>query len=323
MKLATYVGADGKDRVGVVLGERLFDLAAAAKRAGARPGAFRSMMALIEAGPAALDRARTLVDERGREADLSVALKTAKLKAPLPVPAQMRDFSVYPDHITGAPAGARKMLARLAGDAAGAAAVTPAPLPPVYRQQPIFYITNRFSVVGPDAEITWPAYSRVIDFELEFAAVIGRGGSGLTRRRARASIFGYTIFNDFSARDAQFVEMQGALGPAKGKSFDGGNVLGPVIVTRDEVPDPYALAAQVRVNGEVWSKTSTAGMLHDFEDMIVHVTKNETIHPGEVFGSGTMNGGCGLELDRFPGFGDTVELEVERLGVLRNRIAPR
>ena len=137
---------------------------------------------------------------------------------------------------------------------------------------------------------------------------------------AKDHIFGYTIFNDFSARDAQRIEMEGRLGPAKGKSFDGGNVMGPWIVTPDEIGDPYHLKMEARVNGEIRSKGVTEGMLFSFEEIIAHVTQDETLMPGEFIGSGTVGNGCGLELGWFLEHGDTIELEVEKIGILKNRV---
>ena len=116
------------------------------------------------------------------------------------------------------------------------------------------------------------------------------------------------------------MEMQGRLGPSKGKDFATGNAIGPWIVTRDEIPDPYSLSMVARVNGEAWSLGSSAGMLHSFEDIVAFVSRDETLHPGEFFGSGTTDGGCGVEQDRYLSDGDVVELEVERIGVLRNRV---
>jgi Fumarylacetoacetate (FAA) hydrolase family/Bacterial regulatory proteins, tetR family len=132
--------------------------------------------------------------------------------------------------------------------------------------------------------------------------------------QGRASIFGYTIFNDFSAHDAQWVEMEGRPGPAKGKSFDGGNVLGPWIVTPDEIGDPYRLKMEARVNGEVRSQGTTEGMLFSFEQIIARISRDETLMHGESIGSGTVGNECGLELGWFLEHGDCVELEVERSG---------
>jgi 2-keto-4-pentenoate hydratase/2-oxohepta-3-ene-1,7-dioic acid hydratase in catechol pathway len=133
-------------------------------------------------------------------------------------------------------------------------------------------------------------------------------------------IFGYTIFNDVSARDAQAKEMVGSLGPAKGKDFDTGNILGPWIVTPDEIGDVYNLAMDVRVNGERRGGGSSAAMHHSFAAMIAHISQSETLYPGEVIGSGTVGTGCGLETGKFLEDGDVIELEIEKIGILRNTI---
>jgi 2-keto-4-pentenoate hydratase/2-oxohepta-3-ene-1,7-dioic acid hydratase in catechol pathway len=159
-----------------------------------------------------------------------------------------------------------------------------------------------------------------MDYELEIGVVTRRARADIPRGEAASHIFGYTIFNDFSARDTQAVESQGRLGPAKGKSFDGANVLGPWIVTPDEIGDPQALAAEVRVNGEIRSRGDTRNMLFSFEDILVHASQDETIHAGEFFGSGTVGNCSGLELGRFLEHGDVVELKVEKIGVLRNTV---
>ena len=133
-------------------------------------------------------------------------------------------------------------------------------------------------------------------------------------------MFGYTIFNDFSARDMQSRETQFRLGPAKGKDFDTGNALGPWIVTPDEIPDPTALTMIARVNGEERIRTRSGGMQHSIIETLVHVSRSETLYPGDVFGLGTVGNGCGYEALRFLDDGDVVELEIEGLGILRNRL---
>ncbi len=272
-------------------------------------------------GPAGLNEAHRLLVERGGDSAFRLPLDSIKLLPPLPEPRQMRDFSSFPTHIQQAPVGMQHITARLYGDEAAARAVKPLEdIPPIYRAQPIYYITNRFSIAGPDDVVTWPRYSQLMDFELEFGIVLGKTGRDIPADKAREYIFGYTIYNDFSARDTQHGEMQGMLGPAKGKSFDGGNVLGPWLVTADEIADPYNLAMPVRVNGETWASGTSADMLFTFEEMIAYVSRDETLHAGEFFGSGTMGNGCGLEQDRYLKHGDIVELDVEGLGVLCNRV---
>ncbi len=324
MKFATYKFG-GQVRIGLVHdGDKwLFDLEAASHRAGKPDPAYASMLALVDQGRAALEGVSRLFDRYGKDEDLSRAVAEAEILAPLPEPRQMRDGMSFPRHIVQGPIGHLKLKARKAGDMAELARLRAAPLPElpeIYRKQPIYYITNRFSVQGTNTTVKWPRYSQVMDYELEFGIVTQNRGANISAARARDHIFGYTIFNDFSARDAQRVEMEGRLGPAKGKSFDGGNVLGPWIVTPDEIGDPYRLKMEARVNGEVRSQGSSEGMLFSFEEIIAHVTRDETLMPGEFIGSGTVGDGCGLELGWYLEHGDSVELEVEKIGVLRNRV---
>ncbi|WP_312017943.1 fumarylacetoacetate hydrolase family protein [Bradyrhizobium sp. sBnM-33] len=126
-----------------------------------------------------------------------------------------------------------------------------------------------------------------------------------------------------SARDTQTKEMPGQLGPAKSKDFDTGNCMGPCLVTYDELRDPYDLTMIARVNGEEWGIGSSSTMMWKFEDLIQHISASETLYPGEFLGSGTVGSGCGLETSRFLTAGDVVELEVEGIGILRNRIIRR
>ena len=310
MRLATFE-RDGASAIAAVEGDRLIDLArASAAQAGAADPAFADMLALIDAGERGLDLARRTAEE-GR--DHAVPLEGATLLAPVPVPRQMRDFSVFETHIRQAGAAIQRMRGR---------EVDPATveIQEVYRRQPIYYKCNRFSCVGDRAPVRWPSFSERLDFELEFGVFLGRGGRDIAASDARAHVFGYTIFNDVSARDAQGAEMEGLLGPAKGKDFDTGNVLGPWIVTPDELGDPYDLDMRVAVNGQEWARGHSRDMLHSFEDMIAWVSRDETLHPGEFLGSGTVGNGCGLELGRWIERGDEVRLEVDGIGALTNRI---
>ena len=324
VKLATF-RSGGREKIGLVhqSDTRLFDLAAAADRDGNGHPAFGSMLALIDAGPAALDQACVMFDKSGKDESLSVDVAAAEILAPVPEPRQMRDGMSFPLHILQAPRGQLKLAARAKNDMAELARLDAEPLgelPEVYRRQPIYYITNRFSVRGTNTTVNWPRYSQVMDYELEFGIITKSKGANIPASKAKDHIFGYTIFNDFSARDAQRIEMEGRLGPAKGKSFDGGNVMGPWIVTPDEIGDPYKLKMEVRVNGKMRSQGVSAGMLFSFEEIIAHVTKDETLMPGEFIGSGTVGNGCGLELGWYLEHGDVIELDVEKIGVLRNRV---
>jgi len=324
MKLATF-RSESREKIGLVHSNdsQLFDLAAAADRDGKCNPAFASMLSLIDGGPSALDQARKVFDRNGRDESLSENVAAAEILAPIPEPRQMRDGMSFPLHILQAPRGQLKLAARAKNDMAELARIDAEPLgelPEVYRKQPIYYITNRFSVRGTNTTVKWPRYSKVMDYELEFGIVTKNKGANIPAAKAGDHIFGYTIFNDFSARDAQRIEMEGRLGPAKGKSFDGGNVIGPWIVTPDEIGDPYKLKMEVRVNGKMRSQGVSDGMLFSFEEIIAHVTRDETLMPGEFIGSGTVGNGCGLEIGWYLEHGDAIELEVEKIGILKNKV---
>jgi 2-keto-4-pentenoate hydratase/2-oxohepta-3-ene-1,7-dioic acid hydratase in catechol pathway len=221
----------------------------------------------------------------------------ARLLAPLR-PRSLRDFLAFEGHMKNA-------LSRLGR-----------PIPDEWYDTPAYYKGMPDTVIGPEAEIPWPAWTDKLDHELELAAIIGKK----VRDVASADcIFGYTIWNDVSARDVQTRELPVGMGPGKAKDWDGSNVLGPCIVTADEL-DASDLAMRVRVNGELWGESSSAEMHHTFADMIAYASRSQTLHPGEVLGSGTAPGGSGLELDRWLAPGDVVELEIDGIGVLRNRI---
>jgi 2-keto-4-pentenoate hydratase/2-oxohepta-3-ene-1,7-dioic acid hydratase in catechol pathway len=306
MKLATFTTMADSPLLGAVSADRVVALQAAHELLrGARSASLASMLSLICAGREGQELAAQLVAEAPPECrhDLS----EVRLAAPLLEPPQIRDFLCFEEHLKNSFAQA----AKLTGEERA--------IPAVWYQQPIYYKANRFAVIGTGADVVWPSYSQVMDYELELACVIGTGGRDIAREDAASHIFGFTIFNDASARDAQLVEMGGQLGPAKGKDFDTGNVFGPWIVTSDELGDPYSLEMLARVNGEEWSRGNSASMHHRFEDLIAFVSRSETLHPGEILGSGTVGSGCGLEHGRFLSDGDVVELEVQGIGVLRNR----
>ncbi|MCB1495465.1 MAG: fumarylacetoacetate hydrolase family protein [Bauldia sp.] len=314
MKLATLVGADGP-YVAIIHGDDdlAFDLAAAARHSGADAGPFASMLALIEAGEAGLAIAHSLFEVLGDEPRFSVPTASATFLPPLPRPIQLRESALFAQHIRHAPAGMR----RLAGDHdAGPLADVPA----AFSDRPVFYFQNRLNVVGHGAEIAWPGLSRVIDYELELGLVVGRRGRNIPVEAARSHFFGYTIYNDFSARDFQLREAEGGFGPSKSKSFDGANAMGPWIVTIDELDDPIGLAASVSINGEVIAEAVLDGMVHTPEATVSYMSRDETLEAGEVIGLGTTPRGCGLEVGRYLDRGDLVELTVEKIGTLANRI---
>ena len=329
MKLVTFETASGEQRIGALQEDlkTIVDLKAGATLSGADTLTFGNMLSLIEAGEAGLSAARDIValaTQGGGRADVLIELAAVRLLAPVPVPQSMRDFLAFELHYRQARARALKIRASSYPDPAKAekelAGSDEFTIPPVWYDQPIYYKGNRFAVIGTGQDILWPSHSKKLDFELEYGVFIGKKGKNIPRDKAREHIFGYTIFNDMSARDSQYKEYPGRLGPAKGKDFDTGNVMGPWLVTADEISDPYNLEMKVRINGEEWGRGISGTMHHKFEDMIVHASRDETLHPGEFFGSGTVGNGCGLEHDRWLKPNDVIELEVAGLGTLRNKV---
>jgi 2-keto-4-pentenoate hydratase/2-oxohepta-3-ene-1,7-dioic acid hydratase in catechol pathway len=308
MKLGTFIAPDGAQHIGALLpGEQ-----ALADFTASDPGPhFRDMLALIDGGPAALAAARALL----ASPRVTHTLAAVRPLAPIPVPRRIRDSLCFEKHF-------RQSRANRYLFGVGTARLDPdkIELPKIWYERPLYYKGNPFSIVGTGAEVHWPAYSKVIDYELEIGLITAKTGKNIKAEQAGPYVFGYTIFNDFSARDAQYEEMQGGFGPAKGKDFDTGNALGPWVVTADEIPDPQGLTMVTRVNGEEWSRGNTREMRHSFGDVIAYVSSEETLYPGEVLGSGTVGGGCGNELGRFLKHGDEIELEVSSIGILRNRI---
>lgn len=328
MKLVTFSLKGGAPRAGALIqgARRVVDLQAAHQaRWKTSSRALSSVLAIAEGGAAALDRASETLKGAATRAPRAVLPRSAvKLLAPIPNPPQMRDFLCFEKHLVQAFNAARKLRASQSPDPQAALREMEAKgilaVPQTWYERPIFYHPNRLNVIGTEEDVLWPSYCQALDFELEFGFFIGRPGKDITKEKAREHIFGYTIFNDISARDEQTREMGGQLGPGKGKDFDTGNVLGPCLVTADEMRDPYKLAMEVRVNGEKWGGGNSGEMRWRFEDCIAHASRSETLYPGEFFGSGTVGSGCGLEQMRFLKPGDVIELEVEDIGMLRNRV---
>lgn len=236
----------------------------------------------------------------GREdAGARHALADVALLAPVPEPPSVRDFFAFEGHVaTGW---------RLRGGE----------IPEAWYEIPVFYFSNPASIHGPGAPVRKPAATQMLDFELEIAAVLGAGGE----------IAGFTLFNDWSARDVQRQEMTVGLGPAKGKDF--AISLGPWLVTPDELPmrdGRLDVTATVTVNGEEITRSESAEMHWTWEQLIAHAGRDTRLRAGDVIGSGTLNRGCLLELGPLPGTerfldaGDVVEIAAEGLGTLRNEI---
>lgn len=191
------------------------------------------------------------------------------------------------------------------------------PVPKDWYEIPAYYKGATSGFIGHESMIPWPSYTKKLDYELELGMVICADGKNIKAKDASEHIFGYTIFNDISARDIQKKEMAIRLGPAKGKDFC--SIVGPVIVTNDEFnyQEP-SLKMQAIINGSIWSEGLSSDGHYTWAQMIEHASKEEWLLATDFFGSGTVGTGCGLELDRWIAPGDVVELEVEKIGRLKN-----
>jgi 2-keto-4-pentenoate hydratase/2-oxohepta-3-ene-1,7-dioic acid hydratase in catechol pathway len=321
-QVATPMGTEV--RIGAVgAGGEVVDLASAYRirllqqgvtaRAAARisravlPG---NMVDFIEGGGLSLQAARESLEwaldsgeEEGPDGERIMYGEGRFTRLPtVPFPPMLRDFMAFETHLLN-------IYPRLGQE-----------IPPEWYDLPVYYKGNTASLAAHGDDIPVPPYAEELDFEFELAAVIGSGGTDIPREEALRHVFGYTIYNDFSERKIQKREMSVGLGPAKGKDFLRGHVLGPWLVTADEVSDVYDLRMVARVNGDVWCDSSSGTMHWKFEDLISHASMGECVRPGEVFGSGTVGNGSGAERDTFLQRGDVVELEVDGLGTLRNRV---
>ena len=294
MRLVTYE-RQGERRLGALFQDHVIDLPDAV----GHPAFPSTMEALVARnGGTTLDAAR---DAFEHEDVMEFAVEDPVLLVPI-LPSSIRDFLAFEDH------------AKLGAERRGTE------VPEAWYEMPVYYKGNHRSVTGPEETLEWPSFTEKLDFELEVACVLGKRGRDLSEADAQKVIFGYTVMNDWSARDLQAKEMSAWLGPAKSKDF--ATSLGPCVVTSDEF-DPASARLLARVNGEVWGAGHLADARWSFAQMIAYVSRDEDVWPGDVYGSGTFGGGCGLDQGRFLSPGDVVELEVEGIGVLRNTVGER
>ncbi|MBO0887626.1 fumarylacetoacetate hydrolase family protein [Candidatus Bathyarchaeota archaeon] len=327
MKLVTYSEAPkrSKNRPGLLWGDRILDLGDIPRLAGkleintpkrtAALSEVTSILELLERGSKTLDDLQNLSWRIFNRLGAAVprTLKNVagvKLHSPIQRPPLLRDFYAFEEHVKAA--RARRGLQ----------------IPPEWYDFPAFYYSNPGKIYGPGEDVPRPGYTKALDYELEIACVLGKKGKDVLEAEAESYIAGYTIMNDWSARDVQEKEMKIGLGPAKAKDF--ATSIGPWIVTPDELQDRrtnggrFDLDMKARVNGKQLSNGNMKSMHWSFPQMIARASQSVEIHPGEILGSGTVGTGSILELGpdvhRWLNPGDVVELEIERLGVLRNRI---
>lgn len=297
MKLVTFKIPNHTTYAGVLRGERVLPLN------------YPTLLELLQ-DPAGLDNARHVL----HNTEQGMALSEVTLLTPVPHPPTIRDFYAFEQHV--ATARAKRGLGMI----------------PEWYEIPTFYFTNTSELYGHNEPIPYPTGSQELDIELEIACVIGRDGKNISSEEASDYIAGYTIMNDWSARDFQRLDMKLNLGPGKGKDF--ATSFGPWLVTPDELAacrtgsgasTRYDLPMIARVDGQEISRGNFNQIHYSFEQMIAHASRNARLRPGDILGSGTVGTGCLLEIgtEIHPWFqrGEVIELEIAGIGVLRNTIA--
>jgi fumarylacetoacetate (FAA) hydrolase len=307
MKLVSYIGPNGS-QAGVWTDAAIFDAGALLGRG------VLEMNALLRLGPGALDELRGKLANADPQGPLAVPAEMRKLLAPTPEPPSVRDFYAFEQHVKAS--RARRNLDMI----------------PEWYQIAVFYFSNPAAIQGPEVEIPYPSETKELDFELEIACVIGQPGRDIPAAEANTYIAGYLVMNDWSMRDVwRNYEAKLSMGPAKAKDF--ATSLGPWLVTPDELADKrvgsgaderYDLTMLGRVNGREVSRGNAKDLYYSFAQMIERASSHVTLRPGDVIGSGTVGTGCIFELgpENVPWLqpGDVLEMEIERLGVLRNTI---
>lgn len=340
MRFITFNYLTARPRVGVLLGSAVIDLSAAAPLVfenvenpqwelidilrgepdsmGIDGAAEIAAAVLDQLGVGDLDEiadAQALIADLTRAplsiggTEMIIPIDEVQIRAPLIRPSTLRDFYAFEQHVETAARNRGRLV------------------PQEWYEMPVFYFSNPGAIYGPDAEVPMPR-TEALDYELEIACVIGRAGRDISEEDAEDHIAGYMIMNDWSARDIQRKEIAVGLGPAKAKDF--ATSLGPALVTPDEIeerllPDGrYNLGMVARVNGIERSRGNFRDIFYTFPQMIAHASRDVTLLPGDVLGSGTVGTGCLLELTHGEGpwlqIGDEVELEIGGLGVLKNKI---
>ena len=255
-----------------------------------------SMLALIDGGPELLERAKAEL-ERATQA---IPLGAVRLLAPIPRPRQ-NVICLGMNYVAHA----------IESDRARGRE-------PKLPEHPVFFTKSVTTVCGPDDEIPLdPRVTSQLDYEVELAYIVGRGGKNIAKEDALGHIFGYTILNDVSARDLQNQHQQFF----KGKSLDRSCPIGPWIVTADEIPDPSALGLRLRLNGETRQDSTVADLIFDIPTTLAVLSLGQTLEPGTIVSTGTPSGvGMGRNPPEYMKPGDVMEAEVDQIGVLRNTV---
>lgn len=318
MRLVTFQHPNGPPRLGALHGDNddVVDLAAA----DAGSGVLQSMRSLMSSGARGLERAQEALDTAIQRRQ-TLPRSSVRLLSPLGHPTLIRDFATMETHMrnylllraTERSRDAENPTAYILSEQQAGKLDMPKNWLTVYQH----HIGNPLNTIGPDDTLTRPVGVQELDYELELAAVIGKTVRDVDVADAGAYIFGYTLMNDFTARDIQREEGKAA---GKSKDFDGSYSLGPCIVTREAFWRQPDIKLRSRLNGQLQAEDSLSSMQLSFEQLLSYISRSCTVHAGEIFASGTFARGCGYELGRLLQDGDTVEIEADGIGTLRNQV---
>jgi fumarylacetoacetate (FAA) hydrolase len=295
MRLATVRAGDGLRAVvwcRVGEGDYWVDIAESARHflsESEYPSSLKSILKREGVGLATVRQIVAAVNDVGIPSGVgSWPVNGARMVSPIPAPGSFLDFYAFEEHV-------RRARARRGLD-----------IVPEWYKYPVYYRSNQRAMFGSGAEIVFPAGETKMDFELELGAILGAAIESPTKQEAEKAIAGFCLLNDWSARAIQIETMKVGLGPNKGKDF--ATSLGPWMVTPDEIPDLGKVELAARVNDVEWSFGHIGAMRWSWGEMLAFAAEGVRFEAGDVFGSGTVGGGCGLEQDRFLSEGDTVEL---------------
>jgi 2-keto-4-pentenoate hydratase/2-oxohepta-3-ene-1,7-dioic acid hydratase in catechol pathway len=325
VKLFTYNSERGA-RVGAVLNDehQCIDLNdVESLRSGGESPLLSTMQRLIEGGDEALALARQNLRFAGESGDgvERLDLEAMDYLSPIPEPVKLVCFSVYEKHMVQAVDAV--VRAKLGGFGAFINRIFKfIKVSPSFYKRPTYYKGNTTSFIGHGADVQWPSFAEdKMDYELELAFIVGRRDKDIAAEDANDYIWGYAVYNDVSARSRLMEELlKGQVGPLKGKDFHTGNVLGPWIVTADEVSDAQNLDMRVYVNDELRGAANTSEMYYSIPELIATASEGEYIIPGEVIATGAAGDGTGIEAWRFLKENDRVRLEIDSIGCLENSL---
>lgn len=280
------------------------------------------ILAVLQLGPAGWEQLANVLSGLSPD-DAPVDAATVALPFE---PRSFRDFMLYEDHVIDASRGYTKRFMPGAHKLATAIeAITGKPFAKfkphaLWYKQPIYYLSNHLNFITSGEEAPWPSHTQAFDYELELGAILNRPLLNGSVDEAREAIGGFVVLNDFSARDVQVAEMNSGFGPQRAKHFY--SAMSAIVVTADEVlPVMDSLSGAVRINGERVAQCSSAGSQFSLAEAIAFVSRDEQLHPGELFGSGTLPGGSGMENGHWLKPGDRLTLTIDRIGELTNSIA--